>query len=393
MTDTLQRVTLVTETFAPEINGVAHTLSQLVNGLRQHGIAIQIIRPRQDGSDQDNQHEGVETVTLPGFPIPGYKSLHFGVPFSGRIRKALQRFAPQAIYVATEGPMGWAAVQAARQAGIRIISGFHTNFHQYLSHYSLAALQTMAFRYLRYFHNQTASTLVPTRQQRDELADQGFQNVGVLSRGVDSERFHPHHRRNELRRQWGVGENDLVLLCVGRIAAEKNLALALEAHRRLLELDNRIKLVLVGDGPELPHIRQHHPDVICCGMKRGQELAEHYASGDIFLFTSKTDTFGNVLTEAMASGLAVVSFDCAGAHEHIVHGETGMLAPLAEDSTWLQRLDTLIDSPHLLARIRQQAREYAEGLSWNRIVDDFIQRLQGAQDQELSYGQYQTTAD
>ena len=393
MTETLQRVTLVTETFAPEINGVAHTLSQLVHGLRQRGIAIQIIRPRQTANDLANQQDGIETVTLPGFPIPGYRSLHFGVPFSGRIRAALTRFAPQAVYVATEGPMGWAAVQAARQAGIRIISGFHTNFHQYLSHYSLSALQTLAFRYLRYFHNLTASTLVPTRQQRDDLETQGFHNVGVLSRGVDSERFHPRHRSSSLRQQWGVKDDDLVLLYVGRIAAEKNLALALEAHRRLLEIDQRIRLVLVGDGPELTSIRHHHSEVICCGIQRGEDLARHYASGDIFLFPSKTDTFGNVLTEAMASGLAVVSFDSAAAHEHIVHGETGMLAPLDEDATYLQRINTLIDSPHLLSKMRQQARLYAEGMGWNRIVDDFIQRLQGAMEQEQAYGQYQTTAE
>jgi glycosyltransferase involved in cell wall biosynthesis len=378
MTEHLQRVTLVTETFTPEINGVANTLAHLVAGMRERGIAVQIIRPRQNKQDYPKAETNLETLTLPGFPLPGYQELKFGIPLTGRISSALQSFAPDAIYVATEGPMGWAAVRAARKAGIRVISGFHTNFHQYIEYYRMAGLESIAYRYLRYFHNLTSTTLVPTRTQRDELEAHGFKTVRVLSRGVDSRRFHPSCRNESLRQQWGAAPDDLVLLYVGRIAAEKNMELALAVYQRLLSVDERVKLVLVGDGPELASIRSQFPDIICCGMQRDQALSEHYASGDIFLFPSKTDTFGNVLTEAMASGLAVVSFDYASGHEHIRNGETGMLAPFGEDATFIQKVEMLADSPHLLERIRASAREHAEGISWNSIVDDFIQRLEGA---------------
>jgi len=383
MSQALTRVTIVTETFAPEINGVAHTLGQLVNGLRQAGIHVQVIRPRQGRQDLNRQEDNLDIITVPGLPLPGYSGLHFGLPLTGRIANALAQFQPQAMYVATEGPMGWAAVKAAHRHQVPVLSGFHTNFHQYIRHYRLGSLEKLAYRYLRYFHNRTNGTLVPTRIQRDELTQHGFHNVQVLARGVDSGTFSPQHRQITLRQQWGVEDTDLVLLYVGRIASEKNLDLALATYLRLQASDERIKMVLVGDGPELATIRSQHPEILCCGMKRGQELAQHYASGDIFLFPSKTDTFGNVVTEAMASGLAVISFDYAAAHEHITTGRNGMLAPFDEDDAFMQHAETLSDSPNLLKRIRQEARSHSEGISWDSIVEAFIQRLEGARNEGI----------
>ena len=383
---TLQRVTIVTETFAPEINGVANTLGHLVRGLISRGIEVQVIRPRQHRTDLSASDDKLHSVTLPGLPIPGYNALRFGFPLIGRIRKAINRFAPQAIYVATEGPMGWAAVSAARASGITVLSGFHTNFHQYIEHYRMGALEGLAYRYLRYFHNRTSGTLVPTRIQRDELEAHGFHNVRVMARGVDSQLFSPEKRSTALRRQWGVRDDDLVLLYVGRIAGEKNMDLALATYRRLLAADERVKLVLVGDGPALAGIREHYPAVICCGMQRGEDLARHYASGDVFLFPSKTDTFGNVVTEAMASGLAVVSFDYAAGHEHIHSSHNGMLAPFGDDPSYMRCAETLLDSPNLLRRLRQQASLHARSISWNSIVDDFIQRLNGATAEVIQHG-------
>ncbi|WP_430461608.1 glycosyltransferase family 4 protein [Thalassolituus sp. LLYu03] len=384
----LTRVTIVTETYAPEINGVANTLGHLVQGLNARGVQVQVIRPKQSSADRGDELN----VTLPGLPIPGYSGLRFGLPVAGRIRKALQNFRPDAIYVATEGPMGWAAVSSARRLGIRVISGFHTNFHQYIEHYRLGWLENATYRYLRWFHNRTAATLVPTGAQRDELTRHGFANVSVLSRGVDSQLFSPQRRRQELRRQWGVKDDDLVLIYVGRIAPEKNMGLALSAYQTLRANDDRIRLVLVGDGPALDGIREQHPEVICCGMQRGEALAEHYASGDIFLFPSLTDTFGNVVTEALASGLAVVSFDYAAGHEHIRHNDSGMLAPFADAAGFLRHVSTLADCPNQLQLIRTNARRRAECIGWDQIVSEFLQRLSGARTGEINHGTEQKPA-
>lgn len=390
----LQRVTIVTETFAPEINGVANTLGHLVNGLRARGVQVQLIRPRQAQEITVTRQADYadETLIVPGLPIPGYGSLRFGLPLSRRIRRALQQFRPQALYVATEGPLGLAALNAAARFQLPVISGFHTNFHQYIGHYRLGMLTGIAWRYLRYFHNRTQATLVPTRNQADALLNGGFERVHVLARGVDSVLFNPARRCTTLRREWGVRDDDLVLLYVGRIAAEKNMDLALAAWRRLRTTDERVKLVLVGDGPELPNIRSQYPDVICCGARRGEDLARHYASGDVFLFPSKTDTFGNVVTEAMASGLAVVSFDYAAAHEHIIHQHNGMLAPFADNEAFIQCAGILADRPNLLAQLRQNARTEAESIRWDSIVTEFTQRLSGAYSGGLSYGTEQKPA-
>ncbi|MAK91455.1 MAG: glycoside hydrolase [Oleibacter sp.] len=387
----LQRVTIVTETFAPEINGVANTLGHLVRGLRARGVQVQLIRPRQ-GKDDTDCDQADDLLRLPGLPIPGYDSLRFGLPVSGRITRALKRFAPQAVYVATEGPMGWAAVRAARKAGIRVISGFHTNFHQYIEHYRLGWLEGLAYRYLRHFHNLTAATLVPTGVQREQLTGHGFNNVQVFSRGVDSNLFTPRKRSDELRQRWGTRADDVVLLYVGRIAAEKNLELALETYRRLLEADERVRLVLVGDGPLLAGIREQHPEIICCGMQRGEDLATHFASGDVFLFPSLTDTFGNVVTEAMASGLAVVSFDYAAGHEHILHGDNGMLAAFADSEQFIHCAATLTDSPNRLRTLRANARNRALAIGWERIVEEFSRHLSGDRYEDSSYGHEQNSA-
>lgn len=377
----IQRITIVTETYAPEINGVAHTLSTLVTGMQTRGIQVQIIRPRQHKNDMNEPN----TLTLPGLPLPGYPELKFGLPYYRRVLNAMQRFNPQAIYVATEGPLGWVATKAAKKIGAPVISGFHTNFHQYGHHYHLGMIANLGYRYMRWFHNRTAATLVPTQQQADELILHGFERVRVMARGVDSQRFSPAKRSAELRQEWGVKENDLVLLYVGRIAAEKNLQLVVRTYEALKNQDERIRLVLVGDGPELENIRQRHPDVISAGIQRGEELSAHFASGDIFLFPSLTDTFGNVVTEALASGLGLVSFDYAAAHEHTQHEVSAMLANFGNEQAFIRAALSLTERPNLLKKLRQNARLTACDISWDSIIDEFLQHLSTAHISSTAY--------
>lgn len=377
----VQRITIVTETYAPEVNGVAHTLSTLVSGMRARGIQVQIIRPRQHSNDTNEPN----TLTLPGLPLPGYPELKFGLPYYRRVLNAMRRFKPQAIYVATEGPLGWVATKAAEKIGAPVVSGFHTNFHKYGHHYHLGMIANLGYRYMRWFHNQTAATLVPTQQQADELMSHGFERVRVMARGVDSQRFLPAKRSAELRQEWGVKENDLVLLYVGRIAAEKNLQLVVRTYEALKNQDERIRLVLVGDGPELEGIRQRHPDVISAGIQRGEELSAHFASGDIFLFPSLTDTFGNVVTEALASGLGLVSFDYAAAHEHTHHETSAMLAEFGNEQAFIRAALSLTERPNLLKNLRQNARLTACDISWDSIIDEFLQHLSTAHISSTAY--------
>ncbi len=202
-----QHFCIVTETYPPEINGVALTLENLVKGLLARGHAVSVVHPRQRAQRNSNGVEVApcsEDIPVRGLPLPGYDGLQFGM-FSGRLlRQTWTRHPPAAVYVATEGPLGWSAVHTARQLGIPCVSGFHTNFHQYCKHYGVGRLQPLALRYLRWFHNQTENTLVSNEELRARLQDAGFNSVSILERGVDSELFTPQRRCTELRRKLGT---------------------------------------------------------------------------------------------------------------------------------------------------------------------------------------------
>jgi glycosyltransferase involved in cell wall biosynthesis len=285
------------------------------------------------------------------------------------------------VYVATEGPLGWSAVRTARRLGIRVFSGFHTNFHSYSKYYRAGWLQHLIFYYLCKFHNRTRGTLVPSVDLRDRLQALGFKNVSVLGRGVDSQLFIPERRCAELRRRWGASENDLVALYVGRVAPEKNLGLALEAYRAMQRFSNSAKFVVVGDGPLSAALQKDHTDLIFCGVHTGEQLAKHYASADVFLFPSETETFGNVTLEAMASGLVVVAYNYAAAKMHITHGETGVLAPYGDATAFVNLAAKLAREPQSFHEIRRQAREYVASVDWQLIVERFATLLTGARGQ------------
>ena len=220
------RLTLVTETFSPEVNGVARTLHRWVEGFRARGHHVQVIRPRQHS-------EGPLPERVLGLPLPLYPQMRFGVASPLRLRKILERSSPDLVHVATEGPLGLAALMAAAALGLPVASSFHTNYDHYLNHYCLGCLEMPLLAYLRWFHNQTAVTLAPSRATQQRLRADGVRRVEIWSRGVDGRTFHPRHRDRTFRASLGLGPNDPLLLYVGRLAAEKNLPALLGAFTRL----------------------------------------------------------------------------------------------------------------------------------------------------------------
>ena len=351
------RIACVTETYPPEVNGVAMTVARLVQALRERGHDVQVVRPRQAGDAGGVSANGHGDVLVRGMPIPRYEGLRMGLPCKRRLVRLWTRHRPDVVHIATEGPLGRSALLAARALGLPVCSEFRTNFHAYSRHYGLGFLRGAIIAYLRRFHNATQCTMVPTRALHDELAGEGFRNLRTVARGVDVRRFDPAHRSEALRAQWGAAPGDLVVTCVGRLAPEKNLDTLLVAFEAIRRTQPRARLVLVGDGPMRPSLQARCPDAVFAGQRLGDELAAHYASADLFLFPSVTETFGNVTTEALASGLAVVAFDYAAARRLIEDGVNGSLAPLADDAAFVaQAVRTAAD----LARCRAldaQARE------------------------------------
>lgn len=369
MTDKALRVSMVSETFPPEINGVAMTVAQLVKQLGQRGAEVQLVRPKQPREPLVAAGVG-ETLLVPGLPIPGYRELGFGVPARRRLRRSWQQQRPDIIYVATEGPLGWAAVKVAVELKIPAVSGFHTQFHHYSRYYRLGWLQPLVYRYLKSLHNRTACTLVPTESMRQAMG-QDFAALEVLGRGIDCERFHPAKRSESLRREWGAGPKDKVFLYVGRLAREKNIDLALATFLRLKQNHPAIRMVLVGPGPDYSRLYGRHEGLIFAGGKVGEELARYYASADIFLFPSLSETFGNVVLEAMASGLACVAFDEAAAAIHIQHRVNGMLAEPGDEAAFLRYSQTLLANDSFVRTLQREARRAMEGMAWEKIGAEF----------------------
>ncbi|HUE93011.1 glycosyltransferase family 1 protein [Pseudomonas sp.] len=371
-------VALITETFPPEINGVANTLGRLADGLRARGHRIQLVRPRQ-GCDQGRGHDEQLLLTR-GWPLPGYPGLQWGQSSMHKLLRSWQRQRPDVLYIATEGPLGFSALRAARRLQIPVVSGFHTNFQQYTGHYGVGLLTRALTNYLRWFHNRSQMTLVPSVSQQIELQRRGFERLELLARGVDSQLFHPARRCDQLRASWGLQEGDIAILHVGRLAAEKNLALLSKSFQALQQThpQRQLKLILVGDGPQRASLQQQLPDAVFCGLQRGEELAAHYASGDLFLFPSLSETFGNVVLEALASGLGVVAFDQAAAAQHIRHGHNGALAGAQDEQGFIQAASDLLNDAEGLRRARLNARQHAAGQGWAAIVELFEQHLRSA---------------
>lgn len=368
------RIAVVTETYPPEVNGVARTVACLVEGMRARNHTVQLLRPRQqkgeksgselDGGTDERFHE----VLMRGLPIPRYPHLRMGMASKRSLVQLWTLRRPDIVHIATEGPLGWTALQAASYLKLPICSDFRTNFHAYSKHYGIGWLNKPIMVYLRKFHNRTQCTMVPDAGLRDELQGLGFQGVRVLARGVDTQLFDPTRRSLALRASWGALEQDPVLVHVGRLAPEKNLATLVEAFEALRQIQPRLRLVLVGDGPARAELQARLPEAIFAGMRHGEDLAAHYASGDFFVFPSMTETFGNVTPEAMASGLPVLAYDYAAAAQLIDNGVHGWRAPFGNAPEFL-RLARLLGGD--LAGLRAMglaARARAENLGWSSII-------------------------
>jgi len=371
------RIAIVTETFPPEINGVAMTLGHIVQGLIARGHMVQVVRPRQ-ARESGIVPGNMEEVLARGAALPNYGELRFGLPAKNRLVRLWTDKRPDVVHVVTEGPLGWSAVAAARKMHLAVTSAFHTNFHSYSGHYGLGLLKRPIEGYLRKLHNRTMATMVPTAALAASLERRGYQNLRVVSRGVDVQLFHPAKRSEALRQSWGLAPQDVAVLHVGRIAKEKNVGLVVAGFRAVQQLHPRAKLVFVGDGPARQSVQDACPDAIFAGMRKGEDLAAHYASADVFLFASLTETYGNVVPEALASGLAVVAFAYGAALELVQDGASGVLVPGARDADFVHAVQRLMDPAHTLDSMRVAAAQSVAHVAWDRVYDNFIAVLQQA---------------
>jgi glycosyltransferase involved in cell wall biosynthesis len=363
------RILLVTETYPPEINGVAMTTQRLVQGLRDRGHWVGLVRPRQP---KDSKAIGTaDTWILPGLPIPNYPGLHLGLPVWRRLGRLIEEQRPDLVHVVTEGPLGWAAMHAARSRGLPVTSGYHTHFDQYSCHYGPAWLMPWVTRWLDSLHRRCQATFVPTPELAAQLSARGIPNVRVMGRGVDTRLFHPDRRDPALRARWGIQDEGLACLYVGRLAPEKNLEVVEQAFAEIALKHPLARMVWVGDGPSLSKLRATHPDHIFTGPRVGENLASHYASADLFLFGSLSETWGNVLSEALASGLPVLAYRRAAAARLIENGENGMTVDAGDTSAFIKAASGSAADTELRLRLGRQASRSMQDWGWEAIIERF----------------------
>lgn len=363
------RIAVVTETWPPEVNGVAMTLAKLVQGLSHRNHDVQLIRPRQTKTDSPMSDASLEEVLMRGMPIPRYPELKLGLPSKKTLVKTWTLRRPDVVHIATEGPLGWSALQAAKVLKLPVTSDFRTNFQSYSKHYGVGWLRKPIVAYLRKFHNATACTMVPTRELMRTLSQNGFANLKVVSRGVDTKLFNIAKRDTSLRSSWGATDDTKVLISVGRMAPEKNLDQVLKTYDALKSTGQAFKLVMVGDGPLKEQFQKRYPEIIFPGMLSQTNLAAYYASSDLFIFPSQTETFGNVTLEALASGIPVLAFDCAAARDWVQTGVNGWLIAENNPEGFAAQAVTVFKSKDLLDQITQSTRQQVVHLDWDQIAE------------------------
>lgn len=380
------RISLVSETWPPEVNGVALTMSRLTHGLRERGHEVHVVRPRQRGE----QALSAQETLVQGLPLPGYKDLQFGMPAERVLRQLWQKERPDVVHAVTEGPLGWSALNTARKLGIPVTSSYHTHFDGYSKHYGARFIGPLIRAWLYRFHRRTLTTMAPTTALVESLARAQVPGARLLGRGIDSQLFSPARRSDELRASWGVGPDDLVIMNVGRLAPEKNLKLAARAYAALANLAPSSRMVWVGDGPSRAGLERMNPGHVFTGAQTGETLATSYASADIFLFPSLTETYGNVVPEAMASGLAVVAYHDAAAAELIASEQNGLTVPAGDEKAFIAAACRMAQDAGLRLRCRQSAPNRVAPISWDAVIGEFESNLLAASEGRL--GAIQTAA-
>jgi len=370
------RISLVTETYLPQVNGVSRTLGQLVRYLGTRGDVVQLIHPDYGPAAAVSPAEGSSpaapmTCRVRSVSLPFYPELRFPVPPFPAVNRAMEAFRPDVVHIATEAALGLATLNRSLARGLPVVSSFHTNFDQYLAHYRAGWFRSPAWRYLRWFHNRTRETYVPSAATIAELDARGFERLVLWPRGVDSTLFRPDRPgRFEVRRSLGFADDDVVVAYVSRIAAEKNVGYLGDALTTLAALRPGVRFLFVGDGPARPDLeRRMGPHAAFVGYRTGADLADHYAAADLFAFTSLTETFGNVVLEAMSSGLPVVALRAGGVADTVRPGTTGLLISLdSPPADFAAALCSLIDDLPLRHSLAISARSYALTQSWDEIM-------------------------
>ena len=364
------KIAIYAATYVKDKDGVARTIYRLVSSFLDAGHEVVVWSPDVSGTDGRKE----KIVALPSVPIPLYPDYRLGF-FSVSSQKELDAFCPDILYISTPDLIGGKFLKYAEKQGLPVVSAYHTDFPSYLDYYRLGFAEGFVWSHLRRFYSACDVLFVPTREVKSRLEEKGINRIDIWGRGIERDLFNPDRRSPELRNSWGAKEKT-VISYAGRFVWYKDIRVVMEVYKRFQksDLSKEVLFVMIGSGPEEDTLRKEMPDAVFPGYLVGTALPEAYASSDIFLFPSTTESFGNVVLEGLSSGLPGVVSNIGGCQEHIKRSDGGFIAEAGNHEQFFTCCERLIRDPELYKEKRQNGLAFAETMSWSAINGKMIDR-------------------
>lgn len=367
------RVAIFTGNYNHIRDGVSLTLNRLVAFLEEQNVPVIVFGPTSE--EPALEHEG-EFISVPSVPMPGRPEYRVTVGFPESAQRRLREFAPTLVHLATPDLLGFRAMRWAQANDVQIVSSYHTHFTSYLKYYNLEMLELLGWKYLAWFYSQCKHVYVPSSSMANELNEQDIvHGIRIWARGVYTDDFNPKKRDMEWRRSIGFADEEKVITFVSRLVWEKNLQTFVDVVKKL---DDTVKPMVVGDGPARKELQGMLPNAHFTGFITGEELHRAYASSDIFLFPSETETFGNVTLEAMSSGLPCVVADATGSRSLVESGVNGFLAPPRDTIEFARRVKQIAEDVSLRKKMGKAARQKALAYSWQNVNTKLLENYREA---------------
>ena len=367
------RIALFTGNYNHIKDGVSLTLNRLVGYLEENGVKVLVFGPSI--KEPALKHNGT-LVEVPSVAAPGREEYRISLFLPEVHKLELESFDPHLIHIATPDILGFAALRYALRHNVPLVASYHTHFQSYLEYYGAEFLEPLLIKYLKWFYSKCHSVFVPTESMIEVLLRHGFDaNFRIWARGVDTSLFNPKKRDMEFRRGLGIGDDEAVVCYVSRLAWEKGLRSLIDTGKLVLDRDRRVRILIVGDGPAMAEMKNEFPEAIYTGFVFGDELARVYASSDVFFFPSITETFGNVVLEAMASGLPAVVADATGSKSLVVDGVTGLISGPKNPEDFANNILKIAGDAELRQKMSKNAHERAGMFEWNTILGQLLTDL------------------